>query len=76
LTPEQEAVFEELRGWRGATAKEQGVPAYVVLNDRELVGIAERAPRTLAELSTCPGIGSIRLDRYGDEILSVLGDAV
>ncbi len=67
---------EALRAWRRTTASQQGVPAYVVLNDRELVGIAERAPRTLAELSTCPGIGSIRLDRYGDEILSVLGDAV
>jgi DNA helicase-2/ATP-dependent DNA helicase PcrA len=66
---------DALRTWRRSVASAQGVPAYVVLNDRELVGIAERSPRSLAELADCPGIGSIRLERYGDEILAVLGDA-
>ncbi len=66
---------EALRAWRRSTAAAQGVPAYVVLNDRELVGIAERSPTTLSALASCPGIGSIRLERYGDEILAVLEGA-
>jgi superfamily II DNA helicase RecQ len=53
-------------------ARKDGVPAYVVLNDKELVGIAERAPTTLAELGGCRGMGPIRLERWGDEILAVL----
>ena len=67
---------EALRAWRRSAASAQGVPAYVVLNDRELVGIAERSPRSLADLASCPGIGSIRLERYGDEILAVLEGAL
>jgi DNA helicase-2/ATP-dependent DNA helicase PcrA len=63
---------EALRAWRRSVASAQGIPAYVVLNDRELVGIATRSPRSLSELSSCPGIGSIRLERWGDEILAVL----
>jgi ATP-dependent DNA helicase RecQ len=47
----------------------------VILSDRELVGIAERRPATLRELSRCPGIGPIRLDRWGDEMISVLDGA-
>jgi len=66
---------EALRAWRRSAASTQGVPAYVVLNDRELVGIAERSPSTLSALASCPGIGSIRLERYGDEILAVLEGA-
>ena len=61
-----------LRAWRSTVARKDGVPAYVVLNDKELVGIAERNPSTLAELGRCRGMGPIRLERWGDEILAVL----
>ena len=64
-----------LRAWRSSVARKDGVPAYVVLNDKELVGIAERDPGTLAELGRCRGMGPIRLERWGDEILAVLEGA-
>lgn len=64
-----------LRAWRTSVARADGVPAYVVLNDKELVGIAERDPATLAELGRCKGMGPIRLERWGDEILAVLDGA-
>jgi len=64
-----------LRNWRSSVARSEGVPAYVVLNDKELVGIAERNPTDLAELGRCRGMGPIRLERWGDEILGVLESA-
>jgi ATP-dependent DNA helicase RecQ len=74
LTPEQEAVFEQLRAWRGATAKEQGVPAYVVFHDATLRAIAVTAPGTLAELAAINGVGESKLAKYGEGILGVLRD--
>ncbi len=66
-------VFERaLREWRSEAAKRATVPAYVVLNDSELVGIASRRPTTLAELSRCKGMGPVRLERWGDELLGIL----
>ena len=47
----------------------------VVLNDAELAGIATSWPKTLAELSRCKGVGPIRLERWGDELLAVLEGA-
>jgi ATP-dependent DNA helicase RecQ len=73
LSPEQEAVFEELRAWRGATAKEQGVPAYVVFHDATLRAIAVAAPSSLDELAGISGVGESKLAKYGDGILEVLG---
>ncbi len=61
-----------LRQWRSGVARHDGVPAYVVLNDKELVGIAAAFPRTLPDLASCRGIGPLRLERWGDEILAVL----
>ena len=65
-------VFERLRSWRGATAKEQGLPAYVIFHDATLRQIAARSPSTLAELGTISGIGETKLARYGQQVLDVL----
>ncbi len=69
-------VFELLRGWRAATAKEQGVPAYVIFHDATLRQIATEAPSTLAELGTVNGVGETKLARYGQQILDTLTGAV
>ena len=71
--PEQAVpVFERLRAWRGSTAKEQGVPAYVVFHDATLRQIAAQAPTTLADLGTINGIGESKLAKYGQQILDTL----
>lgn len=65
-------VFERLRTWRAATAKEQGVPAYVVFHDATLREIATRVPTTLDELSTVSGVGVAKRERYGPQLLEAL----
>ncbi|MFG1873108.1 DNA helicase RecQ [Micromonospora arborensis] len=72
LTPAATSLFERLRGWRAATAKEQGVPAYVVFHDATLRQIATDAPATLADLSRVSGVGENKLAKYGEQILTVL----
>jgi ATP-dependent DNA helicase RecQ len=74
LSPAQEAVFEKLRTWRGATAKEQSVPAYVVFHDATLRSIAVAAPSTLRELAGISGVGESKLAKYGESILELLGE--
>jgi DNA helicase-2/ATP-dependent DNA helicase PcrA len=70
-----DAAEQALRSWRSATASHDAVPAYVILKDAELLDIATRDPGTLAALARCRGIGQIRLERWGDEILAVLDAA-
>ncbi len=77
--PLDPTVWEALRTWRRETAAAAGVPAYVVLSDADLRGVGARRPATLAELRQCRGLGPTKLERYGDELLSVidaLGPAV
>jgi ATP-dependent DNA helicase RecQ len=70
------AVFERLRAWRAAAAREQGgVPAYVIFHDATLRQIAVQSPSTLAELATVNGVGETKLNRYGQQILDLLADA-
>lgn len=66
------AIVEALKSWRAETARAQNVPAYIVLSDKHLIGIAARRPTTIEELLTCPGIGSTKAESYGETILEVL----
>lgn len=65
-------VFEALRAWRGATAKEQGVPAYVIFHDATLREIATVHPTTIGELGGVSGLGEKKLATYGEGVLEVL----
>ncbi len=73
--PDASGAEVALREWRSSVARKEHLPAYVVLNDKELLGVAERSPGTLGELGDCRGIGPNRLERWGDEILAVLDGA-
>jgi ATP-dependent DNA helicase RecQ len=66
------ALFERLREWRAATARDQGVPAYIVFGDATLRGIALTRPTSIAELGTISGLGEKKLETYGDAVLEVV----
>lgn len=66
---------ERLRQWRSTVSSADKMPAYLVLSDKDLLGIAVARPRTLAELAGCKGIGPMKLERWGDEILAALDPA-
>jgi len=73
--PGAEAANQALRAWRSQRSSGDGVPAYVVLSNAQLDGIAHLMPADPAALLACDGIGPARLERYGDEILAVLDSA-
>ncbi|MEV7279477.1 DNA helicase RecQ [Streptomyces sp. NPDC093111] len=67
-------VFEALRAWRAAAAREQGVPAYVVFHDATLREIATLLPGTIEELAGVGGVGEAKLTKYGQGVLEALAE--
>ncbi|HWL48562.1 MAG TPA: HRDC domain-containing protein, partial [Acidimicrobiia bacterium] len=65
-------LMERLKTWRLGQARAQGVPAYVVFNDRTLEALAVLRPSTEETLLQVPGIGPAKLEAYGDQILELL----
>ena len=68
----EEPVWEVLREWRSVIAKESGVPAYVIFKDRTLVEIVNKQPKTMDDLSRISGIGQVKLDFYGKQLLEIV----
>lgn len=76
LAPADAGLFEALRAWRAAEAKEQGVPAYIVFGDATLRAIATARPRSVDDLAGISGIGEKKRASYGDALLAVVAAAV
>ncbi|MGB9071381.1 MAG: RecQ family ATP-dependent DNA helicase [Terriglobales bacterium] len=63
---------EYLREWRRNMARENKMPAYIILHDSTLEELCRRRPANFAELRQVPGIGEKKADVYGAEILQAL----
>ena len=61
-----------LRAWRTARARADAVAPFIVFHDSTIEAIAARRPRSIAELRRVPGVGPMKLDRYGEEIIGVV----
>ena len=66
------ALFETLRQWRSAQAGEEGMPAFVIFQDRVLHAIAASLPTDPDALMAIPGIGPAKLERYGHSVLAIV----
>jgi ATP-dependent DNA helicase RecQ len=72
LAESDSPLFDALRSWRAGLAREQGVPAYVILHDKTLRELATRRPATLDDLLDVPGIGQAKAERYGEALLRLM----
>ncbi len=70
--PENPELFARLRAVRKRIADAEGVPAYIVFSDAVLRGMAARVPRDARELLAVPGVGPVKLERYGEAFLAEL----
>ena len=65
-------LFQELRALRTQIASRRGVPPYVVFGDVTLRQMAAYFPQNRADLARIHGVGSVKLEQYGDEFLVVI----
>jgi superfamily II DNA helicase RecQ len=74
--PAGDAVAGSLREWRRRVARASGVPAYVILHDSTVELIARCRPMTCAELLALPGIGPVKVNRFGPAVCEVVREAL
>ncbi|VXD22183.1 DNA helicase RecQ [Planktothrix paucivesiculata] len=72
LAIEVEMLFEQLRQLRKKLADEQSIPPYMVFSDSTLKLMAQQRPQNLEELSQISGVGSYKLERYGQQFTEAI----
>ena len=68
------ALFERLRQVRLQLAQQANVPPYVIFSDASLRDMAIYYPQSRESFLQVQGVGAVKLERYGDEFLGVIGD--
>lgn len=71
-TPTDFYLFEKLRALRSKLAEERNVPPYIIFGDRTLKEMSQRVPKDAEELSQIFGVGSQKLEWFGDMFLEVI----
>ncbi len=66
-----EALYDALRSWRRDKAAEDNVPAYCVFTDATLTALAEIRPLDAAGLVKVPGIGQVKITKYGEDLIEI-----
>ncbi|MBU0719820.1 DNA helicase RecQ [bacterium] len=67
-----EILFENLRMKRAETAKELGVPAYIIFTDKTLKHLAAEKPHDKASMLEVNGIGEKKYEQYGEDFLELI----
>lgn len=72
LNTNQKVVYEHLKAWRAEKAQNQKIPSYTICHNSELLNAILREAKTPADLRTIKGFGELKVEKYGDEILSII----
>jgi ATP-dependent DNA helicase RecQ len=67
-----EDLFEILRDLRRKLAANEGVPPYIVFSDKTLFAICEALPESEREFLDVPGVGQVKLEKYGNDFLDAV----
>nr|MBA2716132.1 HRDC domain-containing protein [Propionibacteriales bacterium] len=66
-----EQLHAALREWRRQRAAAEKVPAYCVFTDATLTALAEMVPADTSALGRVPGIGRVKVEKYGEDLLAL-----
>ena len=72
VNEEDEPLLSALKAKRRELAEAQGVPAYIIFNDRTLIEMTEARPTDLDDMARISGVGAKKLETYGAIFLAVL----
>ena len=72
LDQRERNIYDALRTWRATRAKQEGIPAYMIANNRQLAEMIKSGIKSKADLSAVRGIGEAKVTQYGEEILDTM----
>jgi ATP-dependent DNA helicase RecQ len=72
VSEEDAPLLSALKAKRRYYAEQAGGPAYIIFNDRTLIEMAEKRPKTLDDMAGIGGVGAKKLDKYGAAFLEVI----
>ncbi|MDO5517183.1 MAG: DNA helicase RecQ [Clostridium sp.] len=65
-------LFERLKQWRKEKAYRERIKPYIIFSDTSLISICNSKPKNVEELLEIRGVGTKKIENYGEEILNLI----
>lgn len=72
LDLEQLEILKSLKQWRSEKAYKLKISNFLICHNSELINVVVQKPTSITELRSIKGFGSLKSDKYGEDILSIL----
>ncbi len=69
-------IIEQLKAWRTRKANDFNVPPYIIFGDKTLYDLAAKKPSNKTELRSIYGLGTSKIEQFGNSILQIINDIV
>jgi len=73
---EHEELFDDLRYFRMSISNSDNVPPFQIFTQASLFEMCELLPTTAKQLRKIHGMGKVRVEKYGEEILEIINEYV
>ncbi|HOV11714.1 MAG TPA: helix-turn-helix domain-containing protein, partial [Bacteroidales bacterium] len=67
-------LYQIIKQWRNNLAEENNLPVYQILPQKTITELVNKLPTTMQALKTIKGIGKVKSETYGPEIISMILD--
>ena len=67
-------LYNALKDWRKKSADEQNIPPYIIFGDKTIEDLVEKKPKTNLELLSVFGIGELKAEKIGSQVLRIISD--
>lgn len=70
----EEELTKKLKAFRLQKSREENIKAYYIFNDKQMIDLINKLPRSKEELKNVSGFGEVKIEKYGDVILKIINE--
>jgi hypothetical protein len=67
-------LYEKILAWRFKYSSERNISDYLVIGEQACRAISAKPPHSIIELSSIKGVGKVKAEEFGEELLRILND--
>lgn len=65
-------LYDILRNWRAARATQEGIPPYMIANNRQIAVMVKTNVKSKKDFIGVEGLGEAKIARYAEDIIKAL----
>ncbi len=75
LSEEEMVIYNKLKKWRSEKSDALKIPSYIIFHNTHLMSIARYKPSNIEDMEYISGLGKLKIEKFGSDIIEILGDA-